>query len=676
MNTIRGFVRADITLLVAYVVSALVACPAAAAASSSDAARPNAHNRPAVAEIYQTKCVGCHANIGPIIQSKWADASPRDLANFVRNTMPPGAVEPLDEATASDLAGYMIGLGKASLVASAEFEDDFSRAARARLRATADRLAPVTDDMLRSPPVGDWLVWRGDVNATGFSRLTQIDRSNVKRLRLVWSKTLGQGTNGIAPLAHDGVIFVYGGGRISAIEATSGDTIWSRSVPTARRDITQPRGVALYGNALFASTVDNHVMALDVRTGRLLWDRHVTGSGKFTFTAPPLAANGKVFQSAAMCAFKGSRCFMTALDAATGAELWRTYTVPDEGDQGSESWGGAPAAMRSGAGAWAGASYDFDRDQVLFGTGNSYAVSTILGSGPKNRSAALYSNSTLKLDAKSGQIVWYNQHFAGDVWDEDWAYERTIIKDPRGSNRPVVVSIGKLGILDALDLETGRYLWSADMGFQDLVTHIDPKTGAKTIDADKLPVTGQSVDVCPFAGGVRNWPATSYDPDRSLLFVSTLDACMKFTIHAASQSHSSQSQQSTYAVKFRPGSDHQLGGLMALDMRTGKVAWAVRHRADPASAMLATKGGLVFAGTRDRWFRARDVDTGNTLWQVRLTDTPNSFPITFMADGKQHVAVVTGGGTYLDGFVSHLTPEIEPSTGKMALWVFALEADL
>jgi glucose dehydrogenase len=270
--------------------------------------------------------------------------------------------------------------------------------------------------------------------------------------------------------------------------------------------------------------------------------------------------------------------------------------------------------MRSGAGAWSGASYDFARDQVLFGTGNSYAVSTLLGKNPRNRSAALYSNSTLKLDARSGRIVWYNQHFPGDVWDEDWAYERTIIKDPRGSNRPVVVNIGKLGILDALDLETGRYLWSTDMGFQDLVTHIDPRSGAKTVDEAKLPATGQSVDVCPFAGGVRNWPATSYDPDRSLMFVSTLDACMKFSIHSASQSHSSQSQQASWTVKFRSGSDHQLGGLMAIDMRTGKVAWAVRHRADPASAMLATQGGLIFAGTRDRWFRARDVDTGNTLW--------------------------------------------------------------
>jgi len=668
--------RTDIGLLMAYVVLALMACPVAATVSSPDAADREAQNKPAVAEIFQSKCAACHANMGPIIQSKWADASLGDLAKFVRNTMPPGAVEPLDEATASNLASYMLELGKASLAASAEFEDDFSRAAKARLRATVERLTPVTDDMLRSPPIGDWLVWRGDVNATGFSRLGKIDRSNVKRLRLVWSKTLGQGTNGIAPLAHDGVLFVYGGGRISAIEATSGDTIWSRSAPTTRRDITQPRGVALYGNALFASTIDNHVMALDVRTGRLLWDRHVISPGRFTFTAPPLVANGRVFQSAAMCAFKGSRCFMTALDAVTGTELWRTYTVPGKGDPGSESWGGAPDDMRSGAGAWTGASYDFARDQVLFGTGNSYALSTILGNDPKNRSAALFSNSTLKLDARSGRIVWYNQHFPGDIWDEDWAYERTIIKDPRGSDRPVVVTIGKLGILDALDLETGRYLWSTDMGFQDLVTHIDRKTGVKTIDADKLPVTGQTRDVCPFAGGVRNWPATSYDPDRSLMFVSTLDACMKFTIHAASQSHWSQSQQSTYAVKFRPGSDHQLGGAMAIDMRTGNVAWAVRHRADPASALLATKGGLVFAGTRDRWFRARDVDTGNTLWEVRLTDTPNSFPITFMADGKQYVAVVTGGGTYLDGFVSHLTPEIEPSTGKTALWVFALEAEL
>lgn len=624
-----------------------------------------------IAEVYASRCESCHPNLGPVIQYKWAGSDASELASYTQRTMPPGDDEPLDGETATRLADYMLELGRASLGESSKHEDAVAREARARLRATAERLTPVTDAVLKAPPKGDWLAWRGNVGAGGFSGLTQINPSNVKGLRLVWSKTLGPGTNGIGPLAHDGVIFVYGGGSISAIDAVSGDTIWTHLATTKKRDITQPRGVSLYGSALYASTVDNHVMALDAKTGELRWDRQVTNSGKFTFTAPPLAANGKVFQASAMCTARGARCFMTALDAATGEEIWRTYTIPGDGEPGSESWGDTPAGQRSGAGSWSGASYDYDKGQIIFGTGNTYGVANLLRNGPANIPAALYTNTTIKLDAQTGKVVWSYQHFPGDVWDEDWTFERTIVKDPRGSGRLAVINVGKLGILDALDLETGRYLWSIDLGFQDLVTHIDSQTGAKAIDLSKVPVPGQPATVCPFAGGVRNWPATSYDPDRSLLFVPILDACMQFSIERSSKA---QAQQSVWRVMPRPGSDGQYGGLMALDLRTGKPLWTVRHRADPASAVLATKSGVIFAGARDRWFRARDARTGKTLWQVRLADTPNSFPITFMAGGRQYIAVVTGGGTYVDQFVSHLIPEVEPSRGKMALWLFALDS--
>jgi len=650
--------------------AALWAGPGLAAVASLEAAQPKAENNTAIAELYANRCKSCHPNHGPVIRYKWLGAGPAVLASFIRTSMPPGTDQPIDGQTATQLANYLFELATASAGASSQVDDAISREAKARLSATAERLTPVTDAVLRAPPKNDWLVWRGDVGAGGFSHLTQISPKNVQSLRLVWTKSLGSGTNGIGPLAHDGVIFVYGGGSISAIDAISGDTIWSRPAPTTKRNITQPRGVALYGSALYASTVDNHIMALDARTGELRWDRQVSSAGKFMFTAPPLVANGKVFQAAATCASKGSRCFMTALDAASGEELWRTYTVPGEGEPGSESWAGASVEDRSGAGAWAGASFDYDRDQITFGTGNSYAVSTLMRNGPENIAAGLYTNSTLKLDAKTGKVVWFYQHLPGDVWNQDWTFERTIIKDPRGSNRLAVISIGKTGILDAVDWVTGKYLWSVDLGFQNLITHIDPQTGAKTIDRDKIPGPGKTVAMCPYSGGLRNWNATSYDTEHSLLFVPILDTCMTLTIDG------SKAQQTEWTVVPRPDSDHQYGGLMALDLRSGKPLWTVRHRADPASAVLATQSGLVFAGTRDRWFRARDSRTGKTLWQVRLSDTPNSFPITFMAGGRQYVAVVTGGGTYLDGLISHLTPEIQPSTGGITLWVFALDNGL
>lgn len=637
----------------------------------------------AVASVYGVKCAACH---GPSLQGgsapplkganfsvKWTDAGEGALAEHIARTMPPGANEPLDAVTAQQLASYLMAQNgaasdtsaKASEASAPIVQDATAHAAEARLQALAGKLTPVTDAMLRETPKADWLVWRGSSASLGFSTLSQISRSNVARLRLVWSKTLGPGTNSIAPLAHDGVIFLTGGGRITAIDAVSGDTIWKRDDKSAPRGVSQPRGVALYGHALYASTVDNHVMALDARSGALLWEQ-VIGDQTAT-TAAPLVANGRVFQGAAVCFAKGMRCFMAALEATSGKELWRFSTVPGDGEPGSDSWNGVPASERGGAGIWAGASYDYTKDQVVFGTGNTYAVSTILKRDPRKPAAALYTNTTLKLDARTGKPAWYYQHVGGDVWDEDWAFERMIVTDPRGGGKPIVMTMGKLGILDALDLETGKYLWSIDLGMQDIVKGINPHTGVKTVDADKIPAEGKPVSACPYAGGVRNWPSTAYDPQTSLLFVPILDACMEVVLDK------SLIEQSAWKVKPRPGSDDKFGRIAAIDLRTGRTVWDIRRRSPEASAVLATAGGVVFEGSRDRWFRALDARTGKTLWQIRLSDTPNSFPITYSAGGRQYIAVITGGGTYLDMLVSHLTPEIEPSTGRPALWVFALD---
>lgn len=636
------------------------------------------------ATAYSGKCALCHGgNLegggapplrGLNFKEKWS-GNPDQLAKFIQEQMPPGAAQPLDLETSRQVALFVLaanGVGAqagqaqaASAVVPPAFEDDVTRAYAARLSATAGRLTPVTDAMLQSPPKEDWLIWRGDLKATGYSSLKQIDRRNAGKLRLVWSKTLGASNNGITPLAHDGVLFLHGGAHIWAIDAASGDTIWSVQDTTPPRGHTQPRGVALYGDAVYASTVDNHTLALDAKTGKLLWKTQIEGGGPIT--AAPLVANGKVFQGVPNCAGKGARCLMAALDATTGKELWRFWTIPAPGDSAAASWKGVPSEDWSGAGIWTAASYDAARDQVIFGTGNSYAIGALLKPDPNDPPPALYTNTTLKLDAKTGKVAWYFQHVPGDVWDQDWGFERMIIDDPRGSKKPVVITMGKLGILDALDLKTGQYRWSVDMGLQNTYTAIDPKTGAKQLDKTKIPREDRMTSVCPFAGGARNWPATAYDPEQALLFVPMNDTCMKIKVDTTTI------QGSAWVVEPRPGSDHNYGLLQAVDLRTGKPVWTVRRRAPAASAVLATAGGLIFEGSRDRYFRASDSATGETLWQVRLSDTPNSFPITYMVDGKQYVAVVTGGGTYLDALLNTITPEIEVSVGRQTLWVFALD---
>ncbi|HKX77489.1 MAG TPA: PQQ-binding-like beta-propeller repeat protein [Novosphingobium sp.] len=633
---------------------------------------------------YVTKCAMCHGESlegggGPALNSaafktKWGGAGTEALADYIARSMPPAADPPLDLDLAKAFASYLLAEGKAGGKQASASEkpvtgfalDEFARAARDRLGAVAEGLRPVTDAMLRQGAADDWLVWRGSTDALGFSQLDQIDQSNVGRLQLVWSKSLGPGMNSIAPLEHDGVIFLHGGGQIAALDALSGDTIWRHEDKVAPRNVTQPRGVALYDDALYASTVDNRLMALDAKTGVLRWKKVI--ADKSALTSAPLVANGIVFQGGAVCFGKGMRCFMAAFDAKTGKELWRFDTVPGDNAPGSESWGGAPASERGGAGVWTPPSYDYAEDQLVFGTGNTYAVNTILKNDPARPEAALYTNSTLNLDAKTGKLTWHFQHFPGDVWDEDWAFERMIVRDPRGGGGPIVMSMGKLGILEAIDLKTGKYLWSYDYGLQDIITRIDAATGAKTIDSDKIPGRARATSACPYAAGFRNWPATSYDPRIGVLFLPALDACMEVTID------DSIADGSVWQPKPRPGSGNKFGLVAAIDVRTGKKLWEVNRRAPEASAVLATAGSLLFEGSRDRWFRALDSGTGKTLWQFQLTDTPNSFPITYLVNGRQYVAVVSGGGTYQDGFVSRLVPEIEPSVGGPALWVFALDS--
>ena len=627
------------------------------------------------ADLYSANCSMCH---GPALEgasapplrgtaflAKWKDAGVDGLAGFIQAAMPPGASKPTDPETAKQIATYIFAANVEGEGPAVPTGDATAQAESQRLQKVAAGLTPVTDAMLQSPPKDDWLLWRGNSGAQGFSPLKQINTSNVGSLRLVWSRSLGKGTNGIAPLVHDGVMFVHGGGKISALEAATGATLWSKDDPVSRNDISQSRGLALYGTSLFASTVDKKVMALDARTGAVLWQTTLDIPG--TMTAAPLAVGGRVFQGNSQCAFAGQRCQMTALDAATGKVLWKFMTVPGDGEAGSDSWDNAPAAARGGAGIWTAPSYDFKNGQVLFGTGNTYAVDTLLRKDPLKPTDGLYINSTIKLDAATGKLVWYFQHLAGDVWDMDASFERVIVTDPRGSGRKIVVSIGKIGIIDALDLETGRFLWSIDLGEQNIVSSIDPRTGRKILDPSRIPSKDRMISSCPFGEGLRNWQATSYDPDRALLFVPmTINTCMETKVVAG------QSFGSVWQLKPRDGSAGNYGGWIAVDLRTGKTVWREERRAPHTSAELATAGGVVFDGSADRQFRARNSATGKVLWQTNLSDSPTSFPITFSSGGKQYVAVVAGGGTYHDSVAAKLTPEIDASLAQPSLWVFAL----
>ncbi len=340
---------------------------------------------------------------------------------------------------------------------------------------------------------------------------------------MAWSLALPAGSNAITPLVHDGVLFINSSGTVLAVDVNTGDTLWSFERPAAAPPmgppISQPRSLAIFGNYLYVPTNDNHMIALDIHTGKVAWDHLITGMRKtMRLSGGPTVAGGKIIQGMSGCGGTGEPggCFITALDAATGrGKFGVSRRSPDRGEPGGDTWNGAPFSNAIGASVWSAGTYDPEGHLVYFGTGQTYHIATLMLPDPRRRiaNAGLYTDTTLALNPETGKLVWYYQHMARDVWDMDWPFERMITFLPiDGKPRKVVMTMGKLGILDVLDAATGQYIFSHDIGMQNLVTAIDPVSGWKTTDASLEPDPEQSKAICPFAIGVRNWPATSYDP--------------------------------------------------------------------------------------------------------------------------------------------------------------------
>jgi len=414
------------------------------------------------------------------------------------------------------------------------------------------------------------------------------------------------------------------------------------------------------------------MVALDVKTGRVVWDHAITDAKNFNMTGGPLAAKGKVMQGVGGRAPGGN--FIVALDADTGQEAWRFYTIARPGEPGGESWNGLPLDKRNGGSVWTAGSYDPQLNLAYFGVGQTYDTGPLLHpvKQPGVTNDGLYTDSTLAINPDTGKLAWHFQHVPNDQWDLDWAFERQLISLPvGGATRKLALTSGKMAIYDALDAETGKYAFSIDLGLQNVVTAIDPQTGAKTIDPKTVPGDGETKLVCPHAGGSKNWNPASYNPGTKMLYVPLVESCMDL-IPVKEGTRPSLSSGVRWAVRPRLDSDGKYGRIMAIDLSTQKVAWTQRQRVPITTGVLATAGGVLFEGSMDRWFRARDDSSGEVLWDIRLNDVPNSAPITYTANGKQYVAIVVGNGGPIPMTWASLIPDVQnpPDRGAAAVWAF------
>jgi PQQ-dependent dehydrogenase (methanol/ethanol family) len=658
--------------------------------------------------VYDNSCGSCHgANLengqfgpslsGSAFKMHWGSQSVNALFTYIATKMPPAAPGGLGDRAYSDVEAYILSAngvpagGKELAptrtqsdiaVRNSNKDATYQAVMEARQKLLAG-ITPVTEEMLQHPD-GEWLVWRGSYQNLAFSPLKQINKSNARDLGIAWSLALPVSGNETTPLVHDGILFVESGASIQALNAATGEVLWqyTRTLPEALHNGQQSRmkNIAIFGNALYAPTPDGHVIALETKTGKLIWDHAVMQEGKegrapFSLTGGPVVAKGKVMIGTSLGLNSGGGNYIVGLDAATGNEAWRFNTIAKPGEPGGDSWNGAPFEQRFGGGVWTSGSYDPARNLVYFGTGNTYDIGTLMLPQPRVGESrdALYTDSTLALNPETGKLAWHRQHMKRDVWDLDWVFEQSLLTLPvNGKPTELVVTGGKTAIFDAMDRATGKYLFSRDLGLQNIVTAIDPGTGEETTNPALEPELGKTKLLCPNANGARNWPTTAFDPASYILYVPLVETCADYswTPRSAAQI-AAGGDDIHFAQKPRPDGDGKFGRLEAINLATGKVLWIHRQRAPLVSSLLATGGGLVFVGALDRFFSAYDAASGKLLWQTQLNAAPNSSPVTYSVQGEQYVAVVAGNG-FLSSASASLTPEVDIPAGGTTLWVFKL----
>ena len=547
---------------------------------------------------------------------------------------------------------------------------------------------PVTDAMLRQPAPGDWPMWRRTWDATGYSPLDQITPRNVGQLRLVWARGMGPGRQEATPLVYDGVMYLPNpDDLIQAFDAATGDMLWEykrQRAADARRANEGNRNIAIYGTNILDLTSDNFVIALDARTGKLVWETPVLErTRRATASSGPIVAGGKVIGGRNCLPDAGpDACVITAHDAVTGKELWRTRTIAMPGEPGGETWGNVPAEQRVHVGTWMVPSYDAVTNLVIIGTSvTSPAPKFILGG---NDLEHLYHNSTLALDADTGKIVWHYQHVV-DHWDLDHPYERLIVEtavrpDPRdvpwinprlrpGERRRVITGIpGKTGVVYTLDAKTGEFLWARPTHYQNVISRIAGDTGKATVNPETLFTgVGQERVVCPGANGGKNFQAGAYSPRTNTMYYPLQNICM-----TATSLIDKPDPKSAYGLNMQamiaPGTTN-VGAVWAISAETGRTTWKHDQRA-AALSLVATGGGLVFGGDASGRFRAFDETTGRILWETNLGSAVSGYPVSFAVNGKQYVAVSTGPSLVANAS-NRLTPELKPSDAN-TIFVFAL----
>src|SRR5690348_12177880 len=470
------------------------------------------------------------------------------------------------------------------------------------------------------------------------------------------------------PTVYNSVMYVVNGKWSFAIDVETGRQIWRTPVKLEPgiKHVAFNRGAAtIYNGKVFRVTIDNHILALDMKTGKELWNqKYADTKDGFYSTGGPMVANG-VLISGVAGGESTTRGFLDGWDPDTGKKLWRRYTIPAPGEPGSETWPKNSDAWSQGGGpTWRSGSYDPQLDLVYWGTGNAEPYDP----RPRQSLDSLFTNSVLAIRPKTGEVACYFQYTPNDVYDVDATDEQVLADIPvNGQMRKVMIQANKNGFLYMIDRTNCQFIAGHPYVKVNWASGVDPKTGRPVpTDVYKRFAAGEEVEIYPSRG--TNAVPIAFNPNTGLIYASTWEI-PRIQKLSAPRPPVHGGQTTGVDAKFPEAKETDVfGHFAAINPLTGERKWEIPLTGMPSSAgMLATGGGLLFTGKLTGEFVALDQDTGQTLWQFKTGSSVNSTAITYTYKGRQYVTIASGlGGTLATRYAGSKVP-----TGG-SIWTFAL----